>query len=358
MNILKKSRVALALVLALALSGCMAVSAAEPGAPEKATAVYYMDALPGNWSVESAQTPEKEYLRSLTTTALYTSVDGELVPGLAAELPVDVTAEYAGKEIYGIPAGAERGYAFRITLRRDVFWEDGAAVDADDVLFSVRTLMQSKSCAQDYRWIANAAGYAEGLERPAEQVVSLNEAGFSTVSEAEAAGYTRFYLDVARFWGLDTGWTSIGDRQRILDHAMTPGLDEMYITPAYLYEQYLAEGTSLAYLQGRFLGITGDRDNILTMEDVGILKTGEYELVVIAGEPVTARTAAARLGQLCLLRQTLYGDRYGTAPEYYSSCGPYRITDAGADEILLERNEYWRGDISAWPADVIRCLPR
>lgn len=323
MKILKKYRGALALILALGLTA----GAASAAAVETAVAVCYVDA--GD---------REQILRSLTTAPLYTAADGEMVPCLA-ELPVDVTAEYAGNEIFGIPADAERGYAFKIALRSDVFWDDGRAVNSEDVLQTLQMLLE------DYNWICNARGYLQGWERPAESVVSLGEAGFDSVEAAEAAGYSRFYLDVEQFWGLDAGWESITDRTRIVDYAMPEGLSERYVTPAYLYRNYLAAGTSLSWYQRRFVGVAQTKE-LLTLSDVGLLANGEFELVVITQEATTARTVAARLAQL-----QLYS-------ENESSYGPYRIISADADEILLERNACWQGNAAEYPADTLRCLIR
>ena len=348
--------VILAVILCLSLTGCMAVSAATVSAgPEASTAIYYMDTLPGNWSIESAQTPEKEYLRDLTTTALYRAEDGEVAPELAA-LPEDVTQDYYGT--YGIPTDAQRGYAFRISLDEQVFWENGTAVTADDVLFAVEKMLLSESCSQDYLWIAGAEEFTAGWERETDNVISLEEAGFDSVTAAGEAGYHRFYVDMEHFWGLEAGWGSTMNRTRVQDYAMPTGLNEMYLTSGYLYNQYLADGMGYDHLQAEFVGISAEPENRMTMEDVGILKTGEHEFVVIAGEPVTASVAAARLSKLCLFAQELYNEAYGTSTETYSSYGPYRVVSAGAEEIALERNPYWQGDTGAYPADRIVCLPR
>lgn len=344
MSILKKTCLCLALVLAL----CLPVTAAEVAGTEPAAAIRYMDTLPGNWSPESEQTTEKEFLRALTTTAFYGLEDGAFTEGLALQ-PEDVTGEYAGDSRYGIPAGADRGYAFRITLREDVFWQDGAAVTADDVIFALEKDLE------DYRWLANAEAYLAGSEQLAEEVVSLQEAGFESVSDAQAAGYTKFYVNLDGFWGLEAGWEPITAQNRIRDWAMPAGLDELYVTPAYLYRTYLAEGASLSWFQSRYVGV-GASWAPLTAEDVGILRTGDHEIVLITGEPAAALTLAARLAGLCLVKQELSGSAYGTSPETYCSYGPYQIVSAGADEILLERNPHWQGEEFA--ADQIRCLPR
>lgn len=324
MTNLKKRAIVSALTLALTLTGCTSVSAAEVAEP--AVAICYLEDLQSS-----------EYLDGLTAPALYRVEGGELLDGIAA-MPEDVTAEYAGDTGFGVPENAERGYAFRIRVDKNLFWEDGKAVTAEDLK---TTLLAG---LEESRWIANADAYLADQERPAEEVISLQEAGFASASDARAAGFDRFYIDLSGFWGLDSGWKSVEDRRRVIDYAMTPGLDEMYVTPAYLYQNYLAEGMSLHYFQSAYLGVAARRE-ALTTEDVGLLKTGEFELVVITAEAVTSQTVAARLAELKLTRSDFEG-----------CYGPYRVADEGADEIRLERNPYWQGQ--AYPADVIRCLSR
>lgn len=339
MNILKKRHGIFAMALAVMLTGCTAVSAATvpETQPEIRTAVRYMDTLPDDWSAGAKLTEETEYLRSLTATAFYTLENGALSAGLAA-MPEDVTGEYAGS--YGIPDGARRGYAFRIALDDRVRWEDGTAVTADDVLLTLSAQLA------DYLWIANAEGYLEGRERETDEVISLRDAGFATAAAAREAGYTRFYVDAANLWGLEAGWESITDRTRLRDYAMPDGLNELYVTPAYLYRDYLAEGKALEYLQSAFLGVTRNRADVLTEADVGILKTGEHELLLITQEPATALTVASRLAALYLPRET--GGSYG----------PYRVAASGEEQLVLERNAYWQCDTAPYPADVILCKPR
>lgn len=343
----------LSALLALTLTACETAPVATVPTlstePEVLTAVRYMEALPGNWSIESPQTPEKEFLRSMTTTALYSVADGEVAPGFAA-MPEDVTTEYLGT--YGIPLDAQRGYAFRIRLDDNVFWEDGTAVTVEDVLFAVEKLLP------EYMWLAGAEEFAAGWERETDNVISLENVGFASVEEAREAGYNRFYVDMAEFWGLEAGWGSSNDRTRVQDYAMPAGLAEMYVTSGYLYTRYLADGMSYDHLQAEFVGVSAEPENRMTMEDVGILAAGEQEFVVIAAEPMTARMAALKLSQLCLFRQELYGEDYGTSAETYCSYGPYRVVSASAEEIVLERNAFWVRETDDYPAERIECRPQ
>lgn len=304
------------------------------------TAVREMEILPGNWNPLSQDTPEKEFIRDLTSAKLYRlSGDGSAVlPELAAALPRDVTAEYAGT--YGISANARRGYAFRIDLNEKACWEDGKAITAEDLLFSLGLLQEEPFFAS----LANARSYLAGREKRTENVISLDAAGFATVREAKDAGYTEFYVDLGSFWGLEAGWKSVSDQTQIRDYAMPGGLNEYFVTPAYIYSQYLADGKSFARYQSEFVGVTADLNDRLTFEDVGFFATGERQITLILTEPTTVTALALKLEVLHLFREELWDDTYGTSPETYSACGPYRIVSAGIEEILLERNPNWWGE--------------
>lgn len=331
MGKLRKSLPALAAILLLAFG----VSATEPAAPtEPKAALHYMDTLPGNFSPLSGQTAEKEFLLKLTTDKLYRlSADGSTItPSMATAMPTDVTAEYAGT--YGVPADAVRGYAFRIDLNSAACWADGTPITADDYLYSMEQLY--------------AEGYFEFLayrEPQIESVVSLEEAGFASTADAQDAGYTLFFVDTSGFWGLENGWKSVNDRTRLRDYAMPSGLNEYFVTPAYLYNSYLAEGAGFDYLQSEFVGISAQPEAQHTFTDAGILKTGEHQITLILNAPTTATALALELEDLWLFRE---GVEHG-------SYGPYELVSADPNLIVLERNEHWWGDTDGLP-DTIHCV--
>lgn len=337
-----KLRNTAALALA-ALLAAMPVQASETGEPVQAVAVYEMDALPDSW--DDPQTPDQEFLRNMTTEKLYdTTADGAVVSRMAA-YPVDVTAEYAGVPQYGVPADAVRGYAFRIDLDPAACWEDGTPITAEDYLYSLQVRWSEESGVLDGVALANEAGILEGRERTPETVISLEDAGFSTVAQAEEAGYNLFYLDTAHFWGLEGGWRSVTDRTRLQDYAMPAGLSEEFVSAAYLYQTYLADGCAYDYCQLEFVGVTADAGDRLTLEDLGFLQTGEYQITLILEQPTTAAALALGLNDFYLLRQ-----------DGADSYGPYRVESADGRQILLVRSSTWVGyaeDAEDYPEQIL-----
>ncbi len=217
--------------------------------------------------------------------------------------PVDVTAEYQ--------ENAPRGYAFRLDL---------AGITADQAMEAIT------AAAPD--WLAVTYPAPEG------DPVSLEAAGYASLEEAQTAGYSRFYLDIGGFWGLDGGWLPIESTETLRDTAMTSGMLEYYVNPSYLYRTYLAPGTAYDRWQGEFLG--------LYPENIGdgtpaILKTGAQQLVVFTAGPTAPSALSLYLSGITL------------------DWGPYRAAEQENGEILLVRNEAYAGPRGQdWP-DAITC---
>ena len=132
------------LVLALILISAAAIpvlaSELEPVYEGRVT----VDQLPERWNPLAEADPAAEAVLKLTAESLYTVAStGEILPGQAAGLPVDVTDEYAGA--YGIPRKAVRGYAFAIDIREGAAWEDGKAITAADWYFTVEKRLEADS---------------------------------------------------------------------------------------------------------------------------------------------------------------------------------------------------------------------
>lgn len=350
MKRLKKTIAVLAAACLLLPTSVHATEVSEPAQP-RTVAVCKMEKLPGSWNPLAERTAEAELILSLTTDRLYqVTSEGEINPSLAASLPRDVTAELAGS--FGIPANARRGYAFAIDLADNACWENGEPIQADDYLFSIEKMLESGSFPLN---LANWEDYSQGTPTPGETIVSLAEAGFSSVREAEDAGITDFFVDTDHFWGLTHGWRSITDRNRMQDTAIPSGLDEMFISPAYLYETYLRDGGIQSIFQGQFVGIAMGEGAPLTREDVGLISVSDHQFMLILEAPATVSSVALDLSELILLRQDIYGENYGTSADTYLSYGPYRVVSANNSEIILEANPRWTGDREAFGADTIRC---
>jgi len=314
----------------------------EPPEPDIITAVLSVDEIPKSFSPVSAPA----WFQELIAAPLYAiTEDGNWNSILARALPEDVTADFAGT--YGIPTDAKRGYALRILLDSDALWEDGTFITADDYIFSIKALFSKEETSKKWLFLAGAADILSGKAHSGSEIISLREAGFANVREAWTAGFTEFFLDTDGFWGLGGGWKSISDRTRLRDFAMPGGLDEYFVSPAYLYNNYLMYGAQSNYYQNKFIGIRRTSDKKFTMADLGLLKVNDYELIIILEEASTTAMVMAQLDEPFLFRKE--ADRF-------LSYGPYRILSSDHTNLLLETNPNWWHAPDPRGYDRILCL--
>lgn len=112
-----------------------------------------MSVFPTNWNPHTYQTNTDAEVLAYTTPGFYTfdyndAKDGyKVVPDMATQDPIDVTADYVGDE-WGIKEG-ETGKAYRIKLRKDIKWQDGTSITAADFVESAKLLLNPK--ANNYR---------------------------------------------------------------------------------------------------------------------------------------------------------------------------------------------------------------
>lgn len=338
------------LILCLLLSSSVFASGTETAATPRIEASHRLQELPAHWNPLKDLTAEGELLLRLTGDTLYArSSDGqELIPSLAVSLPVDVTEEFAGQ--YGIAPGTNRGYAFEIEIDPNAKWEDGNALNGDDFLFTINLMIDTKRLPVE---LANLENYYSGAEKTTGTVVSLRDAGFSSVEEAQDLGHSLFYVDTAHFWGLDNGWVSCQDHTRLKDAAIPSGVTEMYVSGAYLYDRYLRTGSETDVFQTEFVGISA-QPQYVERGDIGLIRRTENRFVLILSHPTTAEALALSLSGIVPMRESIYAENYATSVKTYRSSGPYRIISISGGIVTLEPNPYWLGKTEAFRADVIR----
>lgn len=353
-------------------------SVSDPSGGETVEATYtynnYLSSTPTTWNVHDYSTVE--FITPYTEITLWSLVLNDTADGyewaceLAAEDPEDITADYAGDETWGVPAGATEGYAWRITLNPDAKWENGSPITADDYLYSMQQLlnpeMNNLNASAFYRSVSivNAENYAksgQGSELMA--VADFETYEFDDYGDGEL--YVSFTQPTSAFWGYSGADYYTGYEDCYLNEA---GED--------LMEKYGGEDYVLAteevindinYMLAYGWGWGEDPDNYLymafyekefedvTWEDVGFLKTGDYELTVILSSPLSEYFFKYMSGSFDLVNPEVYeagkqqsGDmiktNYGTSVDTYVAYGPYKLVGFQADkEYRLTRNENWYG---------------
>lgn len=321
-----------------------AVTAAptEPPVPDIITAVRSVDAIPESFSPSSAPA----WLLELTAAPLYAiTEDGNWEPILARALPEDVTEKYSG--IFGVPTNAQRGYAFRILLDSDARWEDGFPITASDYISAIKALLQSEETAARFLFLSRAVEILSQKSCSGSDIINLREAGFDSVQQAWSAGHREFFVDTEGFWGLGGGWKSVSDRIRMRDFAMPGSMDESFVSPAYLYNNYLMYGAQSSRYQRDFIGVYRNPGKAFNIADLGLIRIDDYELILITEDASTPSMVMAHLDKPFLFRKKA---------DAVLSYGPYRILSSDDTTLTLEANPNWWRDPDPRGYDRILCL--
>lgn len=358
-------------------------SAADPSATYTYRGTYSSVSTwsPTDWEISS------EYdMLGYAVTVFYgfwmnETKDGyDIVPELAAEFPVDVTADYAGNETYGVPADATEGYAWQITMRQDATWEDGTPVTAHDVEYTLQQFLNPQM--KNYRaslfysggtGLANAEAYynSDKAGEPALYLATtLNGRAMSDFSAGEDGQYVDADGNPAYFaWNVALeylGGYTLRDYWSAMDldtfYAVDGLMDENGFVP--MTEETIAGVYSLT--GSDYWGNETEEELInyvycygvmdpVTWDEVGFVQDDEYTFTLILKNPSSLFDFEMNVGSLLLVKEDLYEanktetggiikSSYGTSVDKFSSYGPYKMVSyQEAKQIVFEKNENWFG---------------
>jgi oligopeptide transport system substrate-binding protein len=375
----------LAMMMSLAACGSKTGTTTDTtttGSEETSGGTYtytYATSSPSTWSPTDWQNEEEYTIQTFTCSFFYDFVineagDGyDIIPNAAADYPVDVTADLTAeqRELYGIDADADSGYAWTITLNPDVKWENGTAINADDYIYTLQQFLnpdmknyRASSFYEGTTGLANAKSYYSAGGNLYTNASDVVESGV-TLEDLQAQGID-LYLNTGEtctWWGesMDDAYNDYGEYYFTLED----GTD--------FFDKYEADTDILVdedvYADILYLNCTpgGDvEENWIQWcftvepapetpwEDVGVIKNDDYSLTFVFTNPITEFYVEYSL-TIPLVNEELYeankvttGDitksSYGTTAESYMSYGPYTITSYQADkEMYLTKNENWHG---------------
>ncbi len=348
-----------------------------------------------NWSTHNWETSDDSYVLAFISSSFYEFVLNSTKDGwsisceMAVELPVDVTADYVGK--YGVAAG-ETGKAWKFVLNPNACFEDGTPINADTYLYSYKELLDPlmKNRRADSMYAGDAAIYGakEYVYQGQTVVMNNTEYGLADLVKGEdgvyttpdgaplyislnatdapnCSGYSLNQLAEMGYVQADviSGLSALAD-----ENGMVPYTDE---TKALLFTFTNSddwgnepEDTLPTYLYYSKTYAAMD------FADVGIVKTGDYELVFITTQPIQNANyyVPYNLGSTYLVHETLWEScktyfdangktvaadspnvasvttNYGTSKDTTMSYGPYKLTYFELDkQITFERNDAWYG---------------
>ncbi len=364
----------LAWMMAVAMLAGMGVAAQAEAAP---TYTYnaYMQASPINWNPHAWEMSNESDLMTFIEAPLVDLTIGEDGVTFAwtyelATAVTDITATFADKEKWGIKADETERRVFQVDLREGATWADGTLINADSYVYSMKALLdpamknyRANSYITGESALKNASGYFNG-DKVGQPIYSpvLGADGYAKVEDsamffnvAESLpffgapmsdyyeGYEEFYKaadgsDLYEKYNAQEGYVPLTDelKAELLGIAAKFG-----DTNAEAYKEFCF------YVSGKYEEIT--------WEEVGLVKTGDYQFLYISETPVSLFNILTSFTSGWLVYEPLYeagketvenlvATNYGTSAETYMSSGPYKLVSFEKDkQLVLERNENWFG---------------
>lgn len=415
-----KKVAALAIVAAMAIPTVAALAACKEDEPEIPTAdlkqgTYrtYTSVMPSNWNeLTYADNNDTQIMNNLVSSFYEYDYEFDEAKGgkynedgtinadaivsggftvnySAATKLEDVTSTVDAKWGYTDEQKATGGYAWKITLREDLKWDDGTPIDATDFVYTMQ--QQLDPLFQNMR----ASTYYNNIQvKNARNYVYQGQADFFDNS---GLGYT--YDDLALVDGVYTlggaecyialksplDWLSGNSLTAYVNAYGSAyfGVEDFEALAALADEDGNVEPTQEAIdlLTGVITAVpawgesAADVVNYMyafytypevAFEDVGMYSPSQYEIVVCLDAPIQclkedgslSYEAAYSFASLPLVKEDLYESckqepvtgstlwttNYNTSVETSASWGPYKLTQfQSGKSYTLERNDNWYG---------------
>jgi len=319
--------------------------------------------------------------------------NGEIIPGdfevvyTGATKLEDVTAKYA--EAWGLPADG-KGFAYAITLREDIKWDDGTPIKAEDFVYTMQ--QQLDPLFQNYRADSFYAGATVIVN--AQNYVKQGQSGWYGAADV----YSVYSEDLDSSLVFTLGPDSEANSY-IRDWVGFPDSYDLAATVGYLAANYgfpvsaediaLIEGKTLAEIKAdaslkaiweNALGWWQTEPNeelhffateyafpAVDFSEVGIfVGENEYELVIVLEKSLPllkddgslSYQAAYNMSSLPLVKKdlfesckiapsegtTLWTSKYNSSVETTASWGAYSLESfQSGTQYTMKRNEYWYG---------------
>lgn len=328
---------------------------------------------PLNWNPHAWEMNNDDALKYYLETSLV-DVDFGEKPGewkwiyAAANDVQDITESFADKAKYNIPADAKNGRVFQIDLDPSMKWQTGEQITADDYIYSMQMLLDptmknyrsNTYCTGDtalynaQKYMANDLAGKEiykpwnpeegGAPKDAKLVFSLKDETFffgepaKTTYKSSKDKFTVNNVDLYQKYK-DKDVIEINDATKADMLAIAASFGDTNPEAWKEFQVYP----------------TGEKYKETPWSDVGLLKTGDYQIVYITAAPVQMFYMMSNLTSNWLVHKATYEKTfemkedlkttsYGTDLANTMSYGPYKLVTFEVNkQIRLERNPYWGG---------------
>ncbi len=346
----------------------------EPAQEEEATYTYNeaWSSQPLNWNPHSWQMSNEDAFMQYTTApfvyATFDDGDGWKYEYDAATGVKDITAEFADKEKYGVPADATEQYVYEIKLRPEMKWENGEPIKADDYIESAKLLLDPSM--KNYR--ANTFINGDSAVANAELYYNNDKAGkpiyAAVVQDGKdvSEGKDMFLVlrDAVTFFGGPA--KEYYENEKYKEFFVVEGTD--------LFEKYKEDYVPFTDEMKKELNAvsaafgdtnpeaykewlvydTGEKYPETSWDKVGFVKVDDYTILYILQNPLQSFYMHSSLTNSWLVHKPTYEKNmktvenlkatdYGTSLETTICSGPYKVESFEKDkQIVLVRNEnYW-----------------
>ncbi len=305
-----------------------------------------------------------------------------IVPGAyttnydAATKLEDVTATVDAKWGYTDEQKAEGGYAWKITLRDDLKWDDGTPITAADFEYSMKQLLDPAfmnfraNTYYDTLRVKKAKAYFFQNEEGTYETIGSR--GYASVQEALDAGEV-VYADSQKLWG--TNETYVDENGNPCPQWLAYNDETVYtgeyngepdpVSGKFLFDNYapyLEPGTGY---DGAVFVENTERD--VKWEDVGVYAIAEENAIVVcldvaysfltedgdlsvwapyymSGLPLVHQAKYEASKKAPADGATLWTSNYNSSLETTASWGPYKLVEFEAgSHYKLVINENWHG---------------
>ncbi len=386
----------IAIVIAFALVGCK---------DEKdGTYTYntYTTLSPSNWNELTYQDNNDTQIMGYIGSSFFIydfkfDANGEIVPGefemkySAATKLEDISNSVDAK--WGVPANS-KGYAYRITLRDDLKWENGEAITAHDFVYTME--QQLDPAFKNYR--ADSFYVGGTIIKNAQNFAKQGESGWFA-ADAPYVTYSE-ELDDKIVFTLAPASEAVPAEASVRGAMGFPASYDAAATAAYLIGNYLGEcafnAETAAAMEGKTMAeikadatlkaawealigwwqtepdeeldffVTEYTYPTCTFDEVGIYAESDTELVLVLEKALPllkedgslSYQAAYNMSSLPLVHKatyeackvaptggnTLWTSTYNSSKESTMSWGPYKLESfESGKEYVMVRNENWYG---------------
>lgn len=308
-------------------------------------------------------------------------IDGGYTTNYSAATKLeDVTSTVDAKWGYTDKQKQEGGYAWKITLRKDLKWDDGTAIHAEDFIYSMKEqlnpyfLNYRANTFYDTLRIKKSKAYFN--KNQTETYPTVASKGYESIAAAAAAGEP-LYIDVYNFYGakgyVDANGNEAPQWVSITDTTVYDSVDGWADTE----KSDKFSGKSLFEGYGAYLEVGAQYESCLgikvennerdvTWEDVGMYAVDTDSFVVLLDKSYQllkedgslSYLAAYYMESLPLVKKSLYESckvapvegstlwtsKYNSSLGTTASWGPYKLTAFQSGKAYtLTRNDNWYG---------------